>query len=205
MSSRDGVLLHVLRHVDAHHRALVVEQERGERFGELGLADPGGAEEHERADRPVRVLQAGAGAPDRGRHRGDRLPLADDPPRDLLLHLEQLLALALEHLVDRHAGPARHDLGDVIGGHRLVHQRAGLALLLCFGEPLLKIRNRAVGEFTRFRVVALALRLRQRIAGGVEVFLELLGNADLVLLRLPARGQGVGLLLKVGELGLELL
>src|SRR3982751_1859783 len=31
-----GVLLHVLRHVDAPHRVLVAEQELGERAGELG-------------------------------------------------------------------------------------------------------------------------------------------------------------------------
>ena len=42
--------------------ALVVEQELGERAAELGLADAGRAEEDERADRPVRVLEAGAGA-----------------------------------------------------------------------------------------------------------------------------------------------
>ena len=58
----DGVLLHVFRHVDAHHRVLVVEQERRQRLGQLGLADARGPEEHERADRPVRVLQAGARA-----------------------------------------------------------------------------------------------------------------------------------------------
>jgi hypothetical protein len=43
----DGVLLHVLGHVDADHRVLVAEQELGEGAGELGLADPGGAEEDE--------------------------------------------------------------------------------------------------------------------------------------------------------------
>ena len=35
----DGVLLHVFRHVEPHHRALVVEEEAGERLGELRLAD----------------------------------------------------------------------------------------------------------------------------------------------------------------------
>ena len=41
---------------------LVIEQEIGQRLGQLGLADAGGAEEQERADRPVGILQAGAGA-----------------------------------------------------------------------------------------------------------------------------------------------
>ena len=55
---RDGVLLHELRHVDADHRLLGVEQERGERLRELGLADARGAQEQERAVRPVRIGQA---------------------------------------------------------------------------------------------------------------------------------------------------
>ena len=33
----------------------------------------------------------------------------------VLLHLQELVALALEHLVDRDAGPARHHRGDVLG------------------------------------------------------------------------------------------
>src|SRR5439155_1883214 len=57
--ARDGVLLHVLGHVEADERLLAVEQELGERARELGLPDARGAEEDERADRPVRVLDAG--------------------------------------------------------------------------------------------------------------------------------------------------
>src|SRR5690349_9868393 len=60
--TRDGVLLHVLRHVDPHHRVLVAEEELGERPRQLGLAHPGRAEEDERAGRALRVLQAGARA-----------------------------------------------------------------------------------------------------------------------------------------------
>jgi hypothetical protein len=45
------VLLHVLGHVERDQRLLVTEQELGERLGELGLADAGGAEEDERAAR----------------------------------------------------------------------------------------------------------------------------------------------------------
>ena len=40
---RDRVLLHVLAHVDADHRPLVVEQELGERARQLRLPDAGGA------------------------------------------------------------------------------------------------------------------------------------------------------------------
>ena len=41
---RDRVLLHVFRHVDADQRVLVVEQECGQRLGQLGLADAGRAQ-----------------------------------------------------------------------------------------------------------------------------------------------------------------
>ena len=58
----DGVLLHVLGHVDAHHCILAVEQHVGERLRELGLADASGPEEHEGADRPLRILDPGASA-----------------------------------------------------------------------------------------------------------------------------------------------
>ena len=44
----DAVLLHELGHVDADHGVGVVEQEIGERLGQLGLADAGRAEEQER-------------------------------------------------------------------------------------------------------------------------------------------------------------
>src|SRR3954453_8798263 len=68
-----GVLLHVLRHVDPDHRLLVAEEELGERAGELGLADAGRAGEPEGAGRTLRVLQAGARAPDRLGDDLDRL------------------------------------------------------------------------------------------------------------------------------------
>ena len=50
---RDGELLHVLGHVDADQGVLVAEEVLGQRPGQLGLADAGGAEEDERADRPL--------------------------------------------------------------------------------------------------------------------------------------------------------
>ena len=55
----DRVPLLELAHVEADHRVLVAEQRLGERPRQLGLADPGRAEEQEAADRPVRVAQPG--------------------------------------------------------------------------------------------------------------------------------------------------
>ena len=100
MRRRHGVLLHVLAHVDADHRPLVVEQEVGERAGQLGLADAGRAEEQERADRPVRVGQAGAAAADGVGHRGDRVVLADDPLVQHVLEADELVHLAFHEPAD---------------------------------------------------------------------------------------------------------
>ena len=82
----DGVLLHVLRHVEPHERALVVEEEFREGLRQQGLADACRTEEQERAERPVGVLHAGARAAHRVRHGRDRLLLADDALVQVLLH-----------------------------------------------------------------------------------------------------------------------
>ena len=88
--SADRVLLHVLGHVELDQRVLVVEEELGQRLGQLRLPDAGGAEEDERAARALGVLEAGPGAPDGTRERLERLLLADDPLVQLLLHAQEL-------------------------------------------------------------------------------------------------------------------
>ena len=99
------MLLHELGHVDAHHRLFGVEQEFGERFAKLGLADAGRAEEQEGAIRTIRVGEARARAADRIRDRAHGLFLADDALCERLFHLQESLALALQHLGHRDAGP----------------------------------------------------------------------------------------------------
>ena len=109
----DGVLLHVLRHVDLDHRVLVAEQELGERARELGLPDAGRPEEDERAGRPLRVLDAGPRAADRLRDGDDRRVLADHALVQLLFHADEPLRLGLGELEDRDARPHRDDVGDL--------------------------------------------------------------------------------------------
>ena len=199
---RNRVLLHVLRHVDADERGFVVEQVFGERFGQLGLADAGGAEEHERADRPVRILQAGACAAHRGRNGSNRFGLADDALADHLLHAQELFLLAFEHPVDRHTGPARDDLRDVIGGDGLLDHRA-FAVAFGRGKLLLQVRNRVVGELAGALVVALALGVVEFDTRALKVSLELRGIGELALLRLPARRQIGRALLQRGQFFFE--
>jgi hypothetical protein len=130
--------------------------------------------------------------------RRDRLGLPDDAAADLLLHLQQLVALALQHPLDRHAGPPRDDLRDIVGRHRFVDQ-IGVGARFRLGELLLQIGNDAVGQLAGFGVISLTLRLGERGAGGLQVFLDLLRSADLVLLGAPAGGHRVGLLLQFAE------
>src|SRR5688572_25753633 len=145
---RHGVLLHVLRHVDAHHRMLVVEQKIGERTSRLGLADTGRSEEDERADRPVRILKPGARTADGVRDGVHRFLLPDDATCQLLIELGETLALTLEHARDRNARPPRDDFSDVFRRHFLLEEArppVGLRqLLLEILELLLELRDRAV-------------------------------------------------------------
>ena len=86
------VLLGVLGHVELDQRVLAAEEELGERLGELGLTDTGGAGEDERATGTARVLQAGTRAADRLRERLDGVVHADDALVQLVLHVEQAAA-----------------------------------------------------------------------------------------------------------------
>ena len=164
----------------------------GERLGQLGLADAGRAQEHERADRPVGVLQAGARA---AHGRGDGLDrLAAGRPRAWPARppsCKQLVALAFEHLVDGNAGPARDDLGDLVGRHGLLHHGAALPSSPSSAlQLLLQVRDHAVGELAgASRGRPGAAPAPARCARCVELLFELLGVAELALLGLPALRQ----------------
>ena len=84
-------LLHVLGHIDADHGFLAVEQVRGERLGELGLAHTRGAEEQEAADGPVGVGQPRTVAANGPRDRVDSRILPDDALMKLHFEVGELL------------------------------------------------------------------------------------------------------------------
>src|SRR5262249_27779045 len=95
--SRDTVLFHVLGHVDTDDSLGIVEEELRQRAREFRLADTGWPQEQERADGTVRVFQSGACASDGFGYRFDGDLLSDDTLVQLVLHIEQLLRLFLEH------------------------------------------------------------------------------------------------------------
>jgi len=202
------VLLHVLRHVEAHERVLVVEQELGERSGELGLADAGRAHEEEGADRPAGVAEAGPGPADGVRHEEERFVLAHHALAEAVLDVEQLLHLALEEAGDGDARPLRDHLGHVLGVHLLLEHlllRLQLGqLLVLVQELLLELGKRPVLELRGFREVALA---SHRVDLEARLLDLLLGRADLLdrrLLLLPVGlhpGRGLA---QLGDLLLDL-
>jgi len=103
------------------------------------------------------VGQARTRAADRVGDGLDRLLLPDDALRQRLLHAQQLLALALEHLGHGDAGPLRDDLGDLLVRDLVAHQGRSLGLGFLRTEPLLELGNPAVLEFRGARQVAGAL------------------------------------------------
>src|SRR5207248_4387482 len=129
-----------------------------------GLADAGGAEEQERADRAIGVLQPGARAAQRGGDRLDRLVLADDAFVQAILHVDQLLGFALEQATDGDTRPAGDDLRHVVGVDLLFEEHGRLAaaalalLLFVLGDLALELGDVAVTELGRALPGRLALR-----------------------------------------------
>ena len=179
----------ILAHVDTGHHRVVVEQVLGQRLGELGLADARRAEEDERSDRTARVLKSGPRAAHGVRYGLDRLILTDDTVVQFALHLEQLLALALQHPADRYARPAGHDLGDVFGVDLFLDHRAGLGVLRYFGlqagDFVLGFAHLAVADFGHASVIAVALGLGRLHFQVVERLLVLLYLLEHVAFALP--------------------
>ena len=87
----DRVLFHELGHIEADQRLLAAEHELRQGARHFGFADAGGSEEEERADGPVRALQAGARAADGAGQGADRLVLRDDALVQLFFDAQQLL------------------------------------------------------------------------------------------------------------------
>ena len=104
--TRDRVLLLILRHVDANHRALVVEQVLGQRPRQFGFADAGRSQEDERCRSADWGLQARPRAEDRFGNRVDGFVLSDDALVQFVFEMQQLCAFAFEELRNRNAGPS---------------------------------------------------------------------------------------------------
>ena len=112
----DGVLFHILAHVDADERVGGVEQLVCQLAHQFGLAHAGGAHKDE-AGGPPPAGKAGPGALHGAGHRLHGLVLADDALFQLAFQIEELCELALLHLHGGDAGPQLHHLGHVLHLH----------------------------------------------------------------------------------------
>ena len=110
----DGVLLHVLRHIEADERLVGAEEELGQSAGHFRFAHAGWSQEQERADGAMRRLEAGARAANSAGEGADGLLLRDDALVQLFLDAEQLLRLFFLDAGDGHAGPAGDNILDVL-------------------------------------------------------------------------------------------
>ena len=202
---RDRMLLAVLGHVDAHHRAFVVEQITRERARQLRLAHARGSEEDERADRPVRIGEAAARANDRFRDGRDRLVLADDALVQFFVEPQEFAHLALQQFRDGYARPTAHDVGHVLFGDfffdqpRLAagHRLFGIfELAFEFGEPPVAQRRGAIEIVLPLGLFDFDARLIDLLAHGAQI-------RNRIFLRLPARRDAVRLRAQFGDLAFD--
>ena len=118
--------LHVFGHVKTQQ---FDTQAIGQLFGNLGLANPGGAGEKEAADRLAGSAQAGACHFDRFGQCVDGRILAEDDGLEVAVKVLQRATVICRDLGRRHSGNAGHDFLDVLLADDL--------LLLRFGEDAL--------------------------------------------------------------------
>jgi hypothetical protein len=184
-----GELFHVLRHVDANHVLLVVEQRLREGFCKLRFADAGRAEKQERTDRPVRVLNSGARAQDGFRNLFYGFVLPDHALVEDVLQVQELLPLTFHQARNRNSRPFAHNFCNFFFGDTVVKQRIGGLRLFgdfFFGFQLLfEFGQSAVFQFGGFVQVVDALRLFNFGVHLLELRAQLAHFADGVLFVFP--------------------
>ena len=93
------------------------------------------AEKEERANRAIRIAQAGAVAANRVRDARKRRILADHALAQPLFHVDQLLDFAFEQTADGNSGPLADDLRDLFLADFFLQHRM---IFLQFGEAVLR-------------------------------------------------------------------
>ena len=212
----DGVLLHVLGHVDADEVVFAVEERFGQGLAQLGFAHAGGAQEDEAADGPLGILDAGPGADDRVGDEADGFVLADHPFVQRFVQGQQLVALALDQPGHGDAGPAADDVGDLFVGDLVAEQtrlrasasgggHVGRAFFVGFGggQLLFQVGQGAVLQLGGFVQVVGLLGVLDLQLGLLDLFAQLLAFVQLFALGLPPGPHGVGGGAQVGQLLLQ--
>ena len=201
------MFLHVLTHVYAPHRVLVIKQKLCQRARQLRLAHSRGPEKNETAHRPLGILQPTARAPHRVGHRRHGFVLADHSFVQTLLHAHEFLALAFHHAIHGNARPRRHHTGNVLLGHLLVQQPITvLPLDGFFGRHqfTFQIRNAPVLNLRRRRQIARALSCFLVAPRLINLAVDDAGRVDRRFLILPLPLDLCGALFQIRQLPLQL-
>ena len=98
-------------------RLFGVKEVFGQHLGKIGLSHAGRAEEDERADGRVGILESRPVASDGLGDLADGVVLSDDRTRQLFLHLHQAKTFVLGDTLHRNARHHGDDFGDVLFGH----------------------------------------------------------------------------------------
>src|SRR3981081_3971567 len=159
----DGVLLHVLAHVESNHRVFVIEQELGQCTTQFGLPHSSRTEDDEGTYWPIFVLQTSSGATYRIGNRPDRFALSDHSLSETLFHMNELFFLTLLEPGYRNPGPTCYHLGDMLRGNifpqellRLLQLRQSLVVSL---KLLHQVRETAILNLAGLPKIALTLSL----------------------------------------------
>src|SRR3989344_814834 len=105
--------LHILRHINADKRLIVVKKKFSKSFGKFSFTVSGGTKEKKGADGAVWIRNAGARALDGVGNLLNRLILPDNAALQNFFHARELLGFRFEHARNRHPGPARDDFRNV--------------------------------------------------------------------------------------------
>ena len=197
---RNGVLLHILGHVDTHHGAFVVEQEFGEGASQFGFADAGWAEENERADGALGIAQSGPRAANGVGYPLQGRVLADYALAQTLFHRNQFLDFALEHFRHGNSGPFGDNSGDVLLVHFLFEHAMPFAVHLGgeLVELLLCLAQQTVTDLGDALQVAFALFGLLFDLQLLDPLLDLAGPGDEVFLLFPFGLERIGFFADLG-------
>ncbi len=201
--ARDRMFFAVLRHVDAHHRPVVVEKIGRQRAREFGLADARGAQKDERTDRAVWIGETRTRSNDRFGNPRYGFVLTDDALVQLFVEPQQFLHFAFEEFRNGDAGPAAYDRGNIFLVDLFLEQ-ARLAVAASQGRFFLLELFFKAGEFAVPQLggaveVVLTLGLFDLGLGGLDLPAQLAEFSDGGFLCLPARFDAVALGAQIRE------
>ena len=205
---RHRVLLHVLRHVDAHDVLLVVEQLQRQLLRQLRLAHSRRTQEQETTQRLALTRQTRTRAQNGVAHRFDGLVLADHLLRQPLRQLHQTVAVRGVQPVHGNARPVTHHVRDVAARHFLLQHARVLLLLdlrLLLLDGLLQLGQRVVLQIRHTRRVVVSLRDLDLVLRLRHLVLQTTQLVHRALLLLVTHHQRLQLLLHLLQLLLHLL